>query len=112
MQEGLLERFAAGCVVRGSARGVVKENRAVHLTVIVIFGDEDFAVADGLAVCEHLFLDDDSESVARARVGVKIQVPAKNISQLHGELGTFAGLLDSIEEGAIDFASDSVGSPG
>src|SRR6185437_3194683 len=107
MKERFLQRFARGCVVSGVAGGIMKENRTIDLAVVVVLGCKDAPIAGKFAVRLDDFLNGNAEDVARARVGVEIEVPAENVCQAHGKLGLFSRAGYRSEKRVFHSAADA-----
>src|ERR1700726_3778880 len=85
-QKHFLQRFSFRGVIPRPSELIVKKQRLIFSCAIVVFGGKDFSVSRELPSRVSLFLEQHAEGVALARVGVKIQVVAKNLREMHGQL--------------------------
>src|SRR5277367_3993189 len=100
-QKRLLQRLAVGIVVSRMPELIVKKQRLIFFPAVVVFRGEDSSVTGRLPIGVFLFLQQNTESVSPARVGVKIQVVTKDLRQPHRNFWRFPGLLHSIKERII-----------
>ena len=68
------------------------------MAVVTIFGGQDPPVGSSLPVEILLLFHYHAEDVARARIGVEVQVPTEDLGQSHGKLWSFAGVGYGVEQ--------------
>src|SRR5229473_3140838 len=105
-QKHFLQRFSLRGVVAGPPELVMKKQRLIFSAAVVVFRGEDFSVSRELPFRIFLFLEHHMKDVTLARVGVEIQVIAKNLCQVHRELRGFAGLGHGVGKRIVDLAGD------
>src|SRR5712692_9457569 len=106
-QEGFLERFAVGCVESGLAPRLVEEHSLVAAAAVVVFRGKDGSVGCGPPIEIPFLLHHDAESVARAWVGVEIQVPGEDFGEAHSEFRAFARIGHGVEQRIVDLPGNA-----
>src|SRR5229473_6735655 len=97
-QKYFLQRFSLRGVVAGPPELVMKKQRLIFFAAVVVFRREDFSVSGELPFRVFLFLQHHAEGIALPRIGVEIEIVAKNLREVHRELRGLAGLLHGVEE--------------
>src|ERR1700732_3457446 len=78
-QKHFLQRFSLRGVIPRPSKLIVKKQRLIFFSAVVVFRGKDFSVARELPSRLFLFLRQHAERIAFARIGVKIEVVAKNL---------------------------------
>ena len=97
-QKCFLQGLSVRRIVSRPTRGIVKKQRLILLPAVFIFRGENLSIARRLPVQIFLLLQHHAERVALPRVGVEVQVVAKNLRQPQRQFRRFPGVLHGIEE--------------
>src|ERR1700682_5099771 len=98
-QEHFLQRFSLRGVIPRPSKLIVKKQRLIFFSAVVVFGGKDFSIPRELPSRIFFLLQKHAEGVALARIGVKIQIVTKNLREMHRELRRFSSLFHGIKKG-------------
>src|SRR6202046_3656847 len=107
MQKRLLHRLPFRREICRNSGIVMEKYRSIWAPCIFVFCGENPAIRKYFAIRKELLLDYHAKRIARAWIGVEIQVPTENLRQTHRQFRFFTGVNHRLKQRAVNFSHHS-----